>query len=73
MRAFFRKKLLEQYEEPETTDNTYLPPGVWEISWQCFQPSVYEGDEFNLVICTSLGVARVRSIDFDFENDEQRK
>jgi len=70
-KAILRKDLREQGETPPYDANgLYLFSAFWDLSYECWQPDIYDDSEYNLILATPQGVVRVKSIDFDFEEEK---
>jgi hypothetical protein len=39
-------------------------------SYECWQPDIYDDLEYNLILATPQGIVKVKSIDFDFEEEK---
>ena len=69
-RARLRKDLHEEgCIPPYISESIFLRGDFWERSYECWQPEIYDSYEYNLILATSQGIVKVRSIDFEFEED----
>jgi hypothetical protein len=68
-KAILRKDLIESGERPYYHPcNVKVEDSFWEKSAECWQPKIYEDNEFNLCLASPNGVIRVMSIDFEFQD-----
>ena len=68
MRAILRKDILNGEEIPPSYPMC-ITSIDWTQSYECWQPDLFDDEEFNLVLATTQGLIRVMSIDFEFIND----
>ena len=71
-KALLREELRQDNErliDYYLSDHTWskgVPEKYWHEQWECFQPSISDNWEYNLIIAMPCGFVRAKSIDFEF-------
>lgn len=70
-RATLRKDLQKLgLVPPYISESLFLRGDFWDKSYECWQPDIYDDLEYNLILATPQGIVKVKSIDFDFEEEK---
>lgn len=71
MKAKLRINLQNEDLLPTIICSFKVEKGFWKRKHECWQPYLYEDEEFNLIIAHENGPILANGIDFDFFEEEE--